>query len=145
MAKKVSKMDGRKIALEAGAGVLTAAVLAAGAAYLLSDKKHQAKAKAWVAKAKKEVAKRVKTARSMSSEEYKHIVDTAVKRYGSMSDANKAELVHVAMELKDEWQRMKANAMKMAKMAQEARKPAVKAKKKTGARKVKKSAKRRTK
>jgi hypothetical protein len=99
-------MQARKIALEAGAGVFTAAALAAGAAYLLSDKKRQVRAKAWVAKTRREVAANIKRARRMSETEYTRIVNAAVKRYGGLSDANKMELARVAMDLKGEWQRL---------------------------------------
>lgn len=96
----------RTMALETGAGILTAAALAAGAAYLLSGKKRQAKAKAWVVKTRREIAANIKRARKMHEVEYKRIVDAAVKRYGSLSDANKAELAGVATDLKNEWQRL---------------------------------------
>ena len=112
----------RTMALEAGAGVLTAAALAAGAAYLLSDKKRQAKAKTWVAKTRREVAANIKRARRMSKAEYARVVNTAVKRYGNLNDANKAELARVAMDLRSEWQRLQ----KIARSAKagKAKKPA---------------------
>lgn len=106
MAKRSGKGNARRIAIEAGAGVLTAAALAAGAAYLLSDKKRQARAKAWVKKTQREVAANVRRARRMSETEYKRVVDKAVKRYGSLGEANKAELIQVAKDLKGEWARL---------------------------------------
>jgi hypothetical protein len=108
--KSKSKAAMRKIALEAGAGILTAAALTAGAAYLLSDKKRQAKAKAWAQKTRREVAANVRRARKLSETEYKRIVDTAVKRYGGLSTANKAELTKVSQDLKNEWQRLQRMA-----------------------------------
>ncbi len=111
--------------MEVGAGVLTAAALAAAGAYLLSTKGQRAKAKAWAVKARKEVAANVRRARTMSQAEYKRVVDQAMKRYGSLSNANKAELLRAAQDMKSEWQNIKKNAHVIAKMAQ-GKKPAKK-------------------
>ncbi len=119
--KKLSKKS-KKIAMEAGAGVLTAAALAAAAAYYLSDKKRQAKAKVWVAKARQEVGRNVKIAKKLGEKEYKHLVDQAVKRYGSLQHASSAELIQAAMELKDEWQRIRKEAERISKRKPGARK-----------------------
>jgi hypothetical protein len=111
--KKLSKKT-KKVAMEAGAGVLTAVALAAAGAYLLSDKKTRAKAKVWTVKARREIGRNVKIARKMGEKEYKYLVDHAVKRYGSLQNASAAEIMQAAMELKSEWKRMQAEAKKMA-------------------------------
>ncbi|MGC9968867.1 MAG: hypothetical protein ABSC29_04040 [Minisyncoccia bacterium] len=127
--KKMSKKT-KRMATEIGAGVLTAAALAAAGAYLLSDKKRRAKAKAWAVKARREVAKNVKTARRMGEAEYKRVVERATKRYGSLHKVNVAEVMRTARDLKAEWQRMKKDARIIAKMMPK-RKPARRAKKRT--------------
>ena len=127
--KKMSKKT-KRMAMEVGAGVLTAAALAAAGAYLLSDKKRRAKAKAWVMKARHEVAKNMKTARRMGEAEYKRAVDRATKRYGSLHKVNMAEVMKTARDLKAEWQRMKKDARVIAKMMPK-RKPARRAKART--------------
>ncbi len=104
------------MAIEAGAGVLTAAALAAAGAYFLSTKRQRAKMKAWVAKAKKEVARNMKMAKRMSEAEYKRIVDRTTKRYGSLHNVNAAELVKVAKDMKAEWKRIQSEAKRMGKM-----------------------------
>jgi hypothetical protein len=97
----------RRIAQEMGAGVLTAAALAAVATYLLSNKKQKAKMKTWAVNAKKEVVKRVKQAKRLSEGEYKHIVDQAMKRYGSLNKVDRAEIARIARDMKGEWRRIK--------------------------------------
>ena len=113
--KKISKKT-KRVAMEVGAGVLTAAALAAAGAYLLSDKKRRAKAKSWVTKARREVAKNVKIARRMGEAEYKRVVDQATKRYGSLHKVNVAEVMKTARDLKAEWKRMQKDAKVIAKM-----------------------------
>ena len=101
--------------MEVGAGVLTAAALAGAAAYVLSDKKRTAKAKAWAVKARKEIVKNVKTAKKIGEKEYARMVDKAAKRYGSLHKVGAAELLKVAKDMKGEWKRIQAQAKKMGK------------------------------
>lgn len=128
-----------KKALKVGAGVLTAAVLAGAAAYVLSDektmKKGKAKAKAWVAQAKKDVIKHAEAAKRLSAAEYAELVDQAVKRYGSLRNASAQEVMQAAKEMKGHWNRiqehaMKASAMKPKKSATPKRKAKAKTAKK---------------
>jgi hypothetical protein len=104
-----------KTAIEVGAGVLTAAALVAAGAYILSDKKRTAKAKAWVLKARKEVAKNIKAAKRLGESEYAHIVDRATKRIGSLHKVTRPELVKVAQELKAEWKHIHSAAKRAGK------------------------------
>ena len=133
MKKKMKRM-----AMEAGAGVLTAAALTAAAAYLLSSKKQRAKVKVWAVKARKEVAKDMRKARRMGENEYKRAVDRATKRYAGLHKVNTAEAMRVARDMKDEWKRLRKDAKVLAKMAQgkRSRRPARRA------RKVRKSSRR---
>lgn len=114
MAKKKSSSNGMK----AGAGILTAALVAAAAgAYLMSGKegeKRRAKAKAWAVKAQKEVAKQLKSAKKLGEGEYKKIVDAAVKRYGAMADVDMSEVMKVAQDMKGHWKQIQSDAKKMA-------------------------------
>lgn len=113
---KISKKT-KRVAIGVGAGVLTAAALAAAAGYLLSSKQQRAKVKAWAVKARREVAKNVRVAKRMGEKEYRRVVDQAVKRYGSMNKVNTAEILKTAGEMKAEWQRLRKNAEVIAKMA----------------------------
>ncbi len=126
--KKMSKKM-RKVAVEAGVGVLTAAALATAGAYLLSSKSQRRKAKAWALKARREVAKSVKMARRMTEKEYTRVVDSAMKRYGALHGVGGAELKKAARDLKTEWARIQRDAQMMAKRIQKTRRPARKAKK----------------
>jgi hypothetical protein len=115
------KINAGKIAAEVGAGAVAAAALAVAGGYVLWErmgKQKQARVKSWVAKARQEAARNVANARKMSQTEYKRIVDAAVKRYGSLSDVNKAELAKTAATMKGEWSRIQSQAKVMAKQMQ---------------------------
>jgi hypothetical protein len=100
-------------AWEIGAGVTAAVLATAAGAYLLSDKKTKAKAKAWVSKAKTEVAKRAVAAKKIGKAEYGRIVDQMVKRYGSLENITAADVMMAAKELKGEWDHIQAHAKKI--------------------------------
>ncbi|HVN26811.1 MAG TPA: hypothetical protein VMT99_04165 [Candidatus Paceibacterota bacterium] len=105
-------------AAEIGAGVVTAAALAAAAAYWVSQKTtktQRAKAKAWLMKAKKEIAKNASSARSFGQGEYQRIVDRAIEKYGSLEDMSVRDMKNAARDLKAEWSRIKGHAEKAAK------------------------------
>ncbi len=109
------KKSGNTKAWEIG-GALTAATIAAAAgAYLLSDKKTKAKAKKWVAAARKEVVKNAKVAKKLGEKEYGRLVEQAVKHYGSLQKMSAADIIAAGKELKGEWKRIHAEAKKMAK------------------------------
>ena len=116
MKKKATSKNVR--VMEVGAGILTAAALAAAGAYLLSSKTQRAKAKAWMDKARKEVAQQVKRAKDMGEKDYTRIVDQAVKHYGTLHKVGVKEIVEVAKDMKSDWSRLRTNAEKMAKMVQ---------------------------
>ena len=138
--KKIEKKN-KHLAAEIGAGAVAAAALAVAGGYVLWErmgKQKQAKVKAWVAKARKEAATNFARAKKMTEGEYKHIVDAAVERYGSLANVNKAELQKTAASLKAEWNRIHAEAKKMA---QEMEKEKSTAKKMTKRKVVKRKAK----
>jgi hypothetical protein len=126
--KKKSNVKGWEI----GAGITAATIAAAAGAYLLSDKKTKAKAKKWVASARREVVKNAKTARRLGQKEYGRMVDQAVKRYGSLEKMNAAQIMAAAKEMKGDWNKIQAHAKKMAK----AHRPAKKAVKKSAAKRA---------
>ena len=105
------------MAMTAGAGVLTAAALAAAGAFILSNKKNARKAKAWAKKARTEVAKNIRRANQMSMAQYHRMVENATKRYGKLHDVDAREAMIVAKSMKAEWAALRKNAMKLAKMA----------------------------
>lgn len=117
------KRKTKRMAMEAGAGVLTAAALTAAGAYLLSSSSQRRRAKAWAMKARREVAKNLRVARRMSEAEYKRVVDRATKRYGALHNVNAREALQVAADMKAEWQRMRKDAKVLTKMVR-VKKPA---------------------
>lgn len=127
MKKPVKKNESHAAAI--GAGALAAAALVAAGGYVLWDKmgkQKQEKVKSWVAKARKEAIKNIGHAKKIGEAEYDHIVDVAVKRYGSMQGINKEELAKVADDLKAEWVRIKKHAIEMSKEAKESGKKVIK-------------------
>jgi hypothetical protein len=102
-------------------GAITAAALAAAAgAYLLADKKTKTKAKAWVSKAKVEVAKHAKTAKKLGEKEYNAFVEQAVKKYGSLENITAGDVMKAAKDLKGDWKRIQEHAHTFAKHAKSA-------------------------
>src|SRR6185437_2501084 len=102
-------------AWEIGGAVTAAAIAAAAGAYLLTDKKTKAKAKAWVGKARTEVAKHAKTAKKLGKVEYERLVNQAVRHYGNLENMTGAEILAAAKSMKSEWNNIQAHAKKMAK------------------------------
>ena len=109
------KKGGNARAWEIGGAVTAAAIAAAAGAYLLSDKKTKAKAKKWVMDARKEVVKHAKAAKKLSQKEYATLVDQAIKRYGSVNKMTSADIIAAGHELKGQWNKIHAEAMKMSK------------------------------
>jgi predicted LPLAT superfamily acyltransferase len=111
-------------------GAVTAAVLAAAAgAYFLSNKKTQKKAKAWVSKAKKDIAAKAKVAKKLGKEQYNAIVDEVVNQYGPLEKLTAKDVITAAKQLKAEWDNIQKHAKKLAKpmIKKVVRKPAKKA------------------
>lgn len=114
------KVSSNAKAWEIGAGVTAAAIAAAAGAYLLSDKKTKTKAKAWVSKAKVQIAKHAKTAKKLGKAEYDAIVEKTVKQYGSLENLSAADVMMAAKELKGHWDNIQAEAEKMKKTIKKA-------------------------
>ena len=101
-------------AWEIGGAITAAAVAAAAGAYLLADKKTKTKAKAWVTKAKIEVAKHAKAAKKMGEKEYDALVDQAVKKYGSLEKITAGDVIKAAKDLKAQWGSIQKHAQTLA-------------------------------
>lgn len=127
MATKKKKGSNAR-AWEIGGAVTAAAIAAAAGAYLLSDKKTKAKAKKWVMDARKEVVKHAKAAKKLSEKEYATMVDQAIKRYGSVNKMSTADIIAAGHELKGQWTKIHAEAMKMSKKHAPKKKAVVKKK-----------------
>jgi len=113
--KKAIKKGGSAKAWEIG-GAITAATLAAAAgAYLLSDKKTQAKAKKWAMEARKEVVKNVKVAKKLGEKEYGRMVDEAMKHHAALENLTAGDIIKEGKALKAQWRQIKTEAKKMAK------------------------------
>jgi hypothetical protein len=113
--KKAIKKASSAKAWEIG-GAITAATLAAAAgAYLLSDKKTQAKAKKWAMEARKEVVKNVKVAKKFGEKEYGRMVDEAMKHHAALENLTAGDIIKEGKALKAQWRQIQAEAKKMAK------------------------------
>jgi hypothetical protein len=118
----MKKKSNRAMRIGTGAAVTAAILAVAAGAYLLSEtpggKRTKAKVKKFAVQARKEVAKRAKTARALGEKEYKRIVDQVTKKYGSLEEVGADDLIAIARELKGEWNNIKKSAQTMAKRAQ---------------------------
>ena len=114
--KKTLKKN-KHIGAKIGAGAVAAAALAVAGGYVLWEnmgKERRAKVKVWAQKARKDAVAQLAQAKKMSEGEYKHIVDAAVERYGSLANVNKTELQKTAATLKSEWKRIQSQAKVIA-------------------------------
>jgi hypothetical protein len=135
--KSSSKTGGSKkgISKSAKVALVSAGVIAAGAAaYFLSDKKKQAKAKAWMVKMKDEAVKKFSNMGDMSKEMYHEAIDKIADKYQNVKDASPAEIAMMVAEMKRYWANLSKNAKGSAKKA--VKKIVKKAVKKAGAKKV---------
>jgi len=96
MAQKKSTNDlskAQKVGI--GFGLTAAAVTAAGAYFLYGSKKatqNRKKVKGWMLKAKGEVLETLEKAESITEDEYKALVETASKAYGTVKSATAGEV-----------------------------------------------------
>ena len=123
--------------VEVGAGVAAGLAAALAGGYLLYGKGPQhKKAKAWVAKAKEDAAREIKMMQRVGEKEYKTVVEKAMKHYGSLEKVSVAEVMGAVADAKNEWNRIHAQANKMAGITM--KKPIKKSVKHPARRKVKK-------
>lgn len=113
--QKSKKMSvGKKVAL--GAGL---AAVGAGMYYFFgpNSKAHQKKAKALVAKVKKEVEKEVKKAKAVTVPLYYKTVDTLSKNYAKQYKLHEKDVKALAAKVKKEWKGAKKVAKKAVRAA----------------------------
>jgi hypothetical protein len=131
--KNGSKGKGNKGGTAAKVALISAGVIAAGAAaYYLSDKKRRAQAKGWMVKMKDETVKKLGGMGAMSKDMYHAAIDKIADKYQKVRDASPAEIAAMAAEMKRHWSNIskaKRGAKKSVKKA--AGKVAKKATKKT--------------
>lgn len=99
-----------------GFGLTAAAVTAAGAYFLYGSKnasQNRKKIKGWMLKAKGEVLEALEKAEEITEEEYKALVATASKAYGTVKNATSGEVKDFQKEMQDHWVKLqKNNALK---------------------------------
>lgn len=113
--KKSKKMSmGKKVAI--GAGI---AAVGAGVYYFFGPnaKVHQKKAKALVAKAKKEVEREVKKAKAVTMPLYHKAVDIVAKNYAKQYKLHEKDIEVFAKKLKGEWKGAKKVVKKAVRTA----------------------------
>ena len=113
---KVSQ--GRKVATGVGLGV--AALAAAAAAYYFYGKngaKNRAKAKKWMADAKREVVGGLRKLKTVNKDAYDRTVETVMGRYRKLKDVAPGEVAALSKEMKSHWRNV-------SKAVKPARKPA---------------------
>jgi hypothetical protein len=114
--------------MKVGVTVATGVAAALAGAYLMYAKSaapQRKQAKAWMAKARKDVARELGKLKHVSAAQYAEAVDKAMKRYASMKEASIPELLAAAKEMKAEWKHIQAHAKNIAK-ASGGKKPAKK-------------------
>lgn len=130
--KKTAKglTTGEKLGI--GFGLTAAAVTAAGAYFLYGSKQaaqNRKKVKGWMLKAKGEVLEALEKAEAITEEEYKELVQTASKAYGTVKSATAGEVKDFQKEMAEHWTKLqKSNALKkIAKVVPTSKKVATKA------------------
>lgn len=124
-------------AIVGGLAAVTAA--AVGAYYLYGHedaKKHRAKVKGWMLKAKGEVLEQLEGAQEVTESAYMGAVDAVMKKYNELKNIDPAELEAFIGEMKDHWNGIRTTIAKAsargagapAKKRSAAKKPAKKAK-----------------
>ena len=112
--KKSKISTGKVVAI--GAGV---AALGAGAYYFLgpNGKKNQQKAKVWMTKMEKEVAKKMTTIKNASEPIYHNAVDTLAKNYAKQYKEHAPEIKAFAEHLKSSWKNIEKKTKSTIKKA----------------------------
>lgn len=115
--KKVVKKGlstGEKLGI--GFGLTAAAVTAAGAYFLYGSKQaaqNRKKVKGWMLKAKGEVLEALEKAEAITEEEFKELVETASKTYGTVKSATAGEVKDFQKEMAEHWKKLeKSKAIK---------------------------------
>jgi hypothetical protein len=113
MAQKKSKDEmstAQKVGI--GFGLTAAAVTAAGAYFLYGSKQstqNRKKVKGWMLKAKGEVLEALEKAEAITEEEYKELVATASKAYGTVKTASAGEVKDFQKEMSEHWAKLQSS------------------------------------
>ena len=150
--KKATKKTSDAAKVGIGIGLTAAAVSAAGAYFLYGSKnaaKNRKKVKSWALKAKGEVLEALEKAETITEEEYRDLVESAIGAYGTIKTATKGEVKDFQREMADHWdalQRSKAikKITAVPRKLKPKRKPAKRAAKKATKKKAKKVTKKAT-
>ncbi len=99
-----------------GFGLTAAAVTAAGAYFLYGSKQavqNRKKVKGWMLKAKGDVLEALEKAEAITEDEYKTLVETASKAYGTVKSATAGEVKDFKKEMQEHWAKLeKSKALK---------------------------------
>jgi cytochrome c oxidase assembly factor CtaG len=112
--RPIAKKKG-SMGVKVGVGVAAGVAAALAGAYLMYSKSaapQRKQAKAWAAKARKDVACEVGKLKNVSASEYARIIDKAMQRYAAFKEVNGPEIAKTAKELKAEWKHIQAHAKK---------------------------------
>lgn len=117
----MTKRKNKKEKSGVGAGMVVAGLVAAAAAgaYWLSTpkgKRARMQMKGWMIKAKGEVIERLEDAKDINREVYEKIVDEVAESYRKLKRVDVKELGILVDELKDQWEVIKKEAAKDAKV-----------------------------
>lgn len=96
--KKNNSGTGKKVAL-IGVGI----VVAAAAAYFLSDKKNRKAIKTWAIKMKADVIEKLEAAGDLTKETYESTIDAISAKYKQLGTLDPAEIALVVADLKRKW------------------------------------------
>ncbi|HAH33104.1 MAG TPA: hypothetical protein DCL44_12400 [Elusimicrobia bacterium] len=88
-----------------GAGIVLAAIAAAGAYFLTGKRgqKNKKKIAAWTLKMKGEILEKMKELKEVNKEAYYNLVEEAAARYERIEKVGAAEIKHLKKELKGAW------------------------------------------
>jgi len=116
MAKKKTSSRG-KLAAEIGAGLVTAAAVAAAGYYFYGSKNakdHRKVATKWAGDMKKEVVRRAKGLKEMTEKDFTKIVNAVANTYRGVKKIDTADLKRAANELKSNWRAVKREIKRTA-------------------------------
>ncbi|MCX5785857.1 MAG: hypothetical protein NTX59_09215 [Elusimicrobia bacterium] len=89
----------------AGAGLILAAIAAAGTYFLTGKRgeKNRKKIAAWTLKMKGDVLEKMKEMKEVNKEAYFALVEDVAGRYERLGQVGSAEIKHLTKELKEAW------------------------------------------
>lgn len=110
--KKVTKEMSTAQKVGIGFGLTAAAVTAAGAYFLYGSKQatqNRKKVKGWMLKAKGEILEALEKAEAITEDEYKELVASASKVYGTVKNATAGEVKDFQKEMQEHWTKLQSS------------------------------------